>query len=131
MIRIVHIVRDILDNPKQVVNKRIIHHQDVVSSQSLHPRHLVHELQQESLQPWVVLRALSPAIDQLQQPWKACLINHSREQRLLAMTVEEQQTRYCRQRPRIVLLQEAVYNLCADIRRVRLKEIGREEHLRG
>ena len=110
------------------MNKFIIHSLYVIPTQSLHTRHFVHELQQESVQARIVISA---TVNQLEQSREARFVDHAREQRLLVVAVEKQKARYGRQRTRLVLLKKAVYDLLPHVVLMVAEELALEQHLYG
>ena len=65
-----NIVRHLLNQAEQVVDKAIVDHLQVIDTKPLHTRHLVHELQQKSMQTRI---CVSTAIDELKEAGEACL----------------------------------------------------------
>jgi hypothetical protein len=101
VIGIADIVGKPLDDLEQIGNKAIIHVQKVLSAQTLHPRHLVHDLQKQAMQSRIVVTA---SIDQLNQSREAVLVDHARKRCLLRATIKKQEAGDDMQRPRLVFL---------------------------
>lgn len=80
------------------------------------------------MQPRVLVLA---SVNQLQQARKAGLADHARERRLVEIAIEQQQADDGVQGPQLVLLQQTVDDLGADVLLVRLEEGAGEEHPRA
>src|SRR6478609_9009222 len=112
MIRIMRIVRQLLNQCEKIMDEFIVHHSQVVDSKSFHTRHLVHKLQKKAMQTRVLISA---AIDQLQESGEASLVHHAREHGLILAPVEEKKRNNSVQRPSLIFLKQAVDNLGANI----------------
>jgi hypothetical protein len=124
------IIRQLLNQGKKVVDEFVVYHGQVVDPESFHTRHLIHELQKKSVQPRILVM-FSATIDKLQQSRKAGLVHHAREHVVVLAAVEQKQTNYGMQRPRIVFLQQTIDNLGANIVLIVLEQTASEEHPRA
>lgn len=120
------LVGHFFDEPEQVRDESVIHLHQVLHSQSLNTRHLVHEVQQVAVQAWVNMLA---AIDQLKQSGEASLVDHAGKRGLILTTIQQQEAGDGVQRPRLVLLEQAVYDLRTDVFLVSTEEVAGEEHV--
>jgi hypothetical protein len=121
-----NIVRHLLNQAEQVVDKAIVDHLQVIDSKPLHTRHLVHELQQKSMQTRI---RVSTAIDELKEAGEAGLAHHAGKHGLVLATIEQEEAGDGVERSDLVLLEEAVDDLGADIFLVGLEQVAGEEHL--
>lgn len=130
MVRVMGIIRKLLDQGEKVVNKFVVHLGQVVEPESLHTRHLVHELQKKPVQTRILL-LVALTIDKLQQPGKAGLVHHAREHRIILATVKQKQTDYGMQRPCLVFLQQTIDDLGANVVLVFMEQTAGEKHTRA
>lgn len=126
MVGVMNIVRHLLNQAEQVVDKTIVDHLQVIYSKPLHTRHLVHELQQEPMQTRILI---STTIDQLQEAGEAGFAHHAGKHGLVLAAIEEEEAGDGVERSDLVLLEEAVDDLVADVFLVGLKQVAGEEHL--
>jgi hypothetical protein len=102
--------------------KVIVDQCQVFRRKPLYTRHLIHELQQESMEARVIIRV--SAANQLQKARKTCFLDHVRKRRLVRVAVEQEHAYYGVERPGLVLLQQAIDELLADILLVPLKYVA-------
>lgn len=86
-----YIVRDTLNDSEQAVGKVVVDQHQLLWLQPLHARHLVHELQQKTVQARVLV--ISPRCYQLQESRETSLLNHARIDGLVIVPIQQQQRR--------------------------------------
>lgn len=116
MIRIINIVRQILNDIKEALDEFIIHENcttlqstnnpvhnnttqeeekrtQILNLDPLNPRHLIHQIHQQSMQPRRDLLFLLPIprLQQLQQPGEQALLIHHPKRHVMLSTVKEQE----------------------------------------
>lgn len=74
------------------------------------------------MEAWVIIRI--SATDQLQKARKTCFLDHVRKRRLVRVAVEQEHAYYGVERSGLILLQQAVDELLADIFFVSLEYVA-------